>query len=661
MKVKKDIFIFLALIFFVAGLSFAFSVNAQYVTYNKLRELSRVNRAEAIQLANEALQKDPSRVEVRVLLARMYAWSKQYAKARHALKDVFVQYPQYLDVWIAAIDIEIWSKNYSQAVKLCDEALKNLPNNKILIEKKMFVQRRIKAAEKRKVKVDFKKISKLAQTNSAAAIQLAQQALKEDPTNNDIRILLARIYAWNKQYKMARVELNKVLIQQPNYLDARLALIDVEIWNKNYQQAIKEADIGLKYAPDNKQLQDKKKLAKERSEGKVVIKKDEEQKKLTISTYKEIRALAKTNRKEAIKQAQARLKEKPDDSDTRVLLGRMYGWNKQYAKARAEFDYVLKNKPDYVDARLGLIDVELWSKNYAQAIKQANKGLEYAPDNQNFIDKKVLAQKRSIKKPEVSETPERPFRASFDIFRERLVAREPEDKANEFLFFQRRTDVSDLDNDWHRSIYQYKRKTPIGSIIGRVNRYKKFGKHGIQYEIDAYPKLRKGTYLYSNYGYSETSYLPRHRAGAEIFQSFPRSYEGSLGFRRLIFENSNTTIYTGSIGKYIGNFWFVIRTYISPKDIGGYSKSFYFTARRFFRDADEYISLTFGGGQGPTSDDEPEDVDTIRKESIRLGGKIPLIRKKLYIRISGRLKKEVLSNEVERMLARFGAGIEWHF
>lgn len=377
----------------------------------------------------------------------------------------------------------------------------------------------------------------------------------------------------------------------------------------------------------------------------------------TLSTYQHIKILSKKDRAKAIDLAEKTLKERPYYYDVRVLLGYMYGWNKQYDKARNEFNYVLRKKPDYTDARVGLVTVETWDKNYQKAIQASDAGLKYSPDSPALKKQKALAQKRLYER--TRKTTDHPtFR-----LRERKIVSEKGEAQNEFAAYYERSNFDDLDYNWELKKLEYKRKTPYGSIIFRVNNAKRFKQEGWQYEVDAYPKLGDGRYLYLNYGISSATFYPHTRFGGEIYQSLPQSFEASFGFRRLLYNSSNSTIWTGSLGKYIGNYWFSLRPYITPKEGSHFSRSLYLTARRYFGDdPDQYLSATGGVGSGPNPDDNDFGrVSGTNKRSIRLEAKFPLKKKLIYMKLKGKLSKEHFSNGNDRYEVTFGGGLECHF
>ena len=79
----------------------------------------------------------------------------------------------------------------------------------------------------------------------------------------------------------------------------------------------------------------------------------------------------------------------PDYHDVRLLLGRTYAWEGQYDEARTIFNNVLKRDSTYYDTYNALSDTERWAGNPEAALKIINKGLEYHPDQEQFLEKKI--------------------------------------------------------------------------------------------------------------------------------------------------------------------------------------------------------------------------------------------------------------------------------
>lgn len=150
----------------------------------------------------------------------------------------------------------------------------------------------------------------------------------------------------------------------------------------------------------------------------------------------------------------------------------------------------------------------------------------------------------------------------------------------------------------------------FGSVIFRVNRADRFGQDGIQYELDAYPKLGDGLYAYLNVGFSDDDLFPDERFGVQIYKSLPQGWEASLGMRYLAFDET-TLIYTGSIGRYWGNWYATLTPYVVPDDVNGTSASGVLEFRYYRSSGDDYWTFRGSYGNAP-------DVDTLLQITNRL-------------------------------------------
>ena len=174
----------------------------------------------------------------------------------------------------------------------------------------------------------------------------------------------------------------------------------------------------------------------------------------------------------------------------------------------------------------------------------------------------------------------------------------PEDPRNKIEMNYEYQNFNDTMADWNWLSLEYLHRFEWGSLIGRVNWADRFDEHAFQYEVDAYPKLWKGAYLYLNYGVAEKdTFLPDRRYGVELFWSLPKQFEASVGYRRLEFDPRYVNLYTGSIGWYRGNWYYAVRPWVSNKP-GETSVSGGFLARRYFATRYDYCTLRVGGGQG---------------------------------------------------------------
>jgi len=332
------------------------------------------------------------------------------------------------------------------------------------------------------------------------------------------------------------------------------------------------------------------------------------------SLFSEARRIAfeEENREQARQLCQHALEAAPDYHDIRVFLGRLYAWDKQYNRAEEALSYVLSNNQKYTDARYALLDVYIWSEQYHEVLRTANEGLKFNPVNEKFLYSRALAQAELKQRDAAVTTLDKLLQINpsheqgsslLEQLREegRLYKVSADYRLDRFqnaeapwAFF-----CTGQDRDpWHLFSVDVSRRMAFGTVIGRINHVQRFGIKGYQFEIDAYPKIRPGTYMYLNLGLSWTDLFPKYRLGGEVFQSLPGAFEASAGFRSMFFENSDVTVYTASVGKYYGSYWLNLRTFVTPKDVS-FSRTIILTSRRYFGDADNFLSITVSLGESP--------------------------------------------------------------
>lgn len=311
---------------------------------------------------------------------------------------------------------------------------------------------------------------------------------------------------------------------------------------------------------------------------------------------------------EAIRLCRIALSKSPDYADIRVFLGRIYTWSDKTDSARAEFQYILQKQPEYEDVYAAAADLEYWNDQSAKALELLNKGLEYHPRSEELLLRKakVLASLKQL--PEAATTANlllsinpgnAAARAALSSIRDQ-VRKNKIDLSYDYTYFDKR-----FDQPWHLLSFSYARQTSIGTVLGRINYANKFGEGGVQGELEAYPRISNTFYSYVGLGYSGNDIFPRYRAGFSLYANLPRSFEAELGFRYLYFSSS-TWVYTASVGKYLSNFWFNLRTYLTPGE-DNLSKSFNFTTRYYTAGADDFITLGIGTGISP--DDQRNNIN----------------------------------------------------
>jgi len=174
---------------------------------------------------------------------------------------------------------------------------------------------------------------------------------------------------------------------------------------------------------------------------------------------------------------------------------------------------------------------------------------------------------------------------------------------NSFTIFDQRYDPMIY------SSISFRRQTMAGSIIPRINYSNRLGKHGIQYDLDFYPKFSKRLYAYINYGYSNASIYPNHKFGGDLYVNMPGAIEFSAGGRFINTDTKNISVITNSLGHYSGNYYFSLRSYVTPRPENLTRISGNFLVRKYLKDAENYLGVIIGMGVSPelrqlTSGDE---------------------------------------------------------
>ena len=342
-------------------------------------------------------------------------------------------------------------------------------------------------------------------------------------------------------------------------------------------------------------------------------------KKSADERFKEARELAFAGeRLTAIDSLESILVEYPDYSDVRVFMARVMAWNKQYNSSIRNLQIVLENNSRKRSALITMIDVYTWIGEYEIALEYCNKALDYyAPYPELLIKKAKLL--RDLKRDNEAATV---ISQLLDLFPSDSEALSMESSLSNVAILNKATlqygiDLFTAASPWHLAYGEYSRKVNFGTLIFRLSYGHRFSKSGIQLESDGYINIRSGTYVYANFGISGSSIFPTYRFGLEPYQNLPQSFEVSLGIRYLNFTSSNVTILTGSLGKYISNFWLAYRFYYSSKsERSSFSSVLY--VRRYFRDTDNYLTLRLGLGVVSYSEIENEQFSGLNSRGATL-------------------------------------------
>ena len=334
-------------------------------------------------------------------------------------------------------------------------------------------------------------------------------------------------------------------------------------------------------------------------------------------------AFDKKDYAEAIRLSNKALLQSPGYTDIQVFLGRVYYWNDQPDSSLRVLQAALENKPAYEETAIAITDIEYFNDHYSSALYYSERGLFYNPASGELMLRKVkclAALERYAEAFSIADSLLKidPKNAALRSLAESIRDRKSKNKIGisyDYTWFDKQ-----FSNPWHVVSMDYSRQTKRGSIIGRVNYANRHSSNGVQLELDAYPRISKMFYAYTNIGYSpDMPVFPKFRAGFSLYANLPHSLEADAGFRYLNFD-SDTWIYTFGLGKYYKSFWFNARTYITPSN-NRISQSYTITTRYYLKGASDYLLFFVGSGISPDDRSMASQLNnTYKLQTRKVGG-----------------------------------------
>jgi YaiO family outer membrane protein len=308
------------------------------------------------------------------------------------------------------------------------------------------------------------------------------------------------------------------------------------------------------------------------------------------------------------------LEKNPTYYDVRTFLGRTYAWEKQYDNARTELSRVLIEKENDYEALNALFDVEYWTESYSVAGDYLKVALGYYPTSEELLLKKAKLQIKLEEKNEAALTLRRildlnPGQKEAISMMNSLEGR----KLNNNFQTSFLVDLYDKRDPQQFFNIEFGRTFNFGSLTIRSNMADKFGKKGYQYEIENYTHITPTTYINLLMGFSGDNLFPKQKYNAELYQKIFSGFEVSGGIRYQKFLEGSTS-YTASLSNYYKDYWFNVRTFISPKTdsvvqsvtLSKISLTLIGTIRVYFGDSDNFLGIKAGTGRSP---DETKALD----------------------------------------------------
>lgn len=312
-------------------------------------------------------------------------------------------------------------------------------------------------------------------------------------------------------------------------------------------------------------------------------------------------AFDQKNYAEAIKISKQALKQAPEYTDISIFLGRLYTWSDKIDSARTIFSKLESQNVQDEDLYIAYASLEYWNDQAAKAINLVDKGLSFHPTSEDLLLLRTKIEYSNNAYESAEKSVNNLLKLNPKNAEARALAKSIQEYTAKnaiglnynFVHFDKQ-----FDDNWHIVALSYKRATPLGSVIFRTNYANKFADNGLQFEVEAYPRLSKMFYLYVAGGYSNNvGIFPKYRTGVSLYANLPHSFEGEVGYRQLYFSD-NIWMYTASIGKYYQNFWFNLKTYLTPSN-ENISQSYAGTVRYYTKGANDYLGFLIGTGISP--------------------------------------------------------------
>lgn len=250
---------------------------------------------------------------------------------------------------------------------------------------------------------------------------------------------------------------------------------------------------------------------------------------------------------------------------------------------------------------------------------------------------------------------------NFDKLESYVKQKRSEERKNEIGFDQDEAYVSDIKHYWTYSSLHYYRFTDYGTFGGHLNYANRYGSSEQQYQIEANPVLFKGAYANLMYAYANSSQTlyPQMQYTIEPYFTLSPDFSVSIGQRFIRFQGTKIYTYTGSLGKYSGNYFSWIRWYhYTPKSTDYYE----FNVRRYFSDKNTFITLRAGIGKYPDIGDVAplNQILILSANSLRLDGQLPIYRD-LFLKGGVGFSKQYFPSGTIRDITDASLGIAWQF
>lgn len=353
----------------------------------------------------------------------------------------------------------------------------------------------------------------------------------------------------------------------------------------------------------------------------------------------------------------------PEYADILILVGRSYAWEGKNDSASIYLERAIIAAPDYEDGYSAYLDNLSWAEQYDEAevvLAKAKENLGQPLSNELLYKESRLY----YYKEEYDDA----FEIAEDLFEKKYKSEDLLGYMQNLQRLRRNNavgatyDYDSFEGDispWNTFSFYARTQTKLtGTLIGRVTQSSRYDDNGTLFELDAYPSLGEKAYAYLNLGGSSASFFPDFRFGISVYYNLPKAWEVEGGYRYLQFSET-TNIYTASVGKYVGNWWFNLRGNLIPGTGNSLGTSANLQARYYFKTGEDFFSVQLSSGVSP--DEETRDpTQLLNSYRARIGYQQLVTQRFMVYAYSGYSHDELGPDRFRNNL-NFSLGVEYRF
>lgn len=350
----------------------------------------------------------------------------------------------------------------------------------------------------------------------------------------------------------------------------------------------------------------------------------------------------------------------PQNLDLLLFRARILAWKGAFEEADAGFIQVLSLEPENKEAMIGRAEIASWKKKFASAKENYKRILALYPDDPDILYRigRVCLWEGNYPDARFYYKKAKELDPGNPTYKKALKNAHPDFVNNFELRYQYRNEgFSDERGNYidHHLVLGVKISQEIGFLHLKYNQTQRYSRQDSQFGVEIYPHLWQRAYGYIDLNYSpDAVHFPRASFLFEVYQSFLRTAEISMGYRKMDFDDKKVSVYLGSIGYYMGHFYPYLRWYYTPEE-EGINFSWFVNVRRYFT-KDSYLALGYGQGSRPFDIITIEDV-SVRKRWIFLAEWDWIFLKKIHLKVQFTHRNE--KDGPSRNAIFVGTGYRW--